>query len=507
MTLPHPRRRRILPAVAFAALVAAAAPAFADDAAEVRTLVFEKIDRGALALKRGDALTAKEELCWAHRRALNNHTAAWYCGRAALAAREPQRAVSALELAVELDPKHLGSGVDLGRAYVALGNVARARAAFFSVLEVRRDHAPAWAGLARVAELTRDDERALELYAQALAANPADATSRLERGELHLRRGRLDQALEDIREAARLRPDETDVQLGLARVLLEAKLYDEALAAARRARALSPKSSLAWALSAEVFLAKDALPEADEAARRALEFDREEPRAMFVLGEVLGRSGKLEDAIAAFAHPREEVLTEAERAVLANARARWTDRRERLAALEAAVLLPDVSLADLLALAEIRVAMGRPDDAAALVLRANDLGLLDGDTARRIALVLGRAGRMQDAERVLAPVATGPDARARDVVNLGVLRELTGDPQGARQSFEDALSRWGAEATPGDTAAIAAHAGLARLALRDGDRARAANALQALLRMGPEDDVATRVRDALARLAPEVKAP
>ncbi len=472
-----------------------------EDAGELREEVFRRIDRGALALKRGDAIAAREDLCWAHRRALNNHTAAWYCGRAALASRDPERAVRALELAVALDPQHLASGVDLGRAYLSAGNVERARGAFFRVLEVRSDHAPAFSGLARVAEVTGDETRALELYAQALEANPADATSRLERGNLHLRRGRLDQALEDIREAARLRPDEADVQIGLAEALLVAKLYDQALAAARRAAELSPRSARAAALAGRTFLELGALPEAEEAARRALALDPEEPMAMLSLGEVLGRSGRFEEALAALEHPREEILTPDERGALAATRGRWEARRARLAELETAASSPTAEAGDLLALAEIRLATGGADEAAALARRALEDSAADIFLARRAAYVLGSAGSLLEAAVVLARITALPAAEGRDFVNAGISLERTGDPEGARLAYAEALTRAGEFPPPGDEVALAALGGLARLELAVGRTAAAVDRLSAMLRLSPPPDLRTRIEAVLERLA------
>lgn len=497
----HQRSWNRAAALAALALALSFAPAaWADDSGELREEVFRRIDRGVAALRQGDAIKAREDLCWAYGRALNNHSAAWYCGRAALLSRQPELAVESLELAVELEPEHLGSGVDLGHAYLALGDPPRARATFFKVLEVREDHSPAWTGLARVAALTGDEERALELYEKALEANAADAKARLARGELHLAAGRLDQALDDIREAARLRPDDAAVQLGLTRILLRTRLFDEALAAARQAQRLNPASPSVFAMTAEVYLSLDALPEAEEKARKALRLDRGHPRARVALAAVYGRTGRLEEALELLeARDEDEFLLPDEATRLREARERWTGYRDNLARLESAAGAEDATARDLVDLAKVRLATGEKERALALLERAHAKGAEDAALLRDGAWILGQSGRMIESERWLVRLVAMDEAEARDLVNLGVARERSGDPAGAAASFAQALER-ARGAAPGDPAAIAAQGGLARIAAARGETEAAIGALEAFIELGPSEEAATRARAAIERL-------
>jgi tetratricopeptide (TPR) repeat protein len=486
--------------LALAALVAGLVtlPVPADDAAKVREEVFDRLDRGVLALKRGDAIAAQDDLCWAHSRALNNHTAAWYCGRAALEARAPDVAVDALELAVELDEEHLGSHVALGHAYIGVGDLDRARAAFFRALEIRRDHSPAWTGLARLAEVGGDRERAFEMYETALEANPADADARAARGALYLRDGRLDEALDDIREAARLRPDDGSVQVSLARVLLATGLHDDALAATRRALALTPDEPAAHALMATVFARVDALPEAEEAARAALALDEQHPDAILALAEVYGRTGRLDEALALLDGADLEYLTPEEREALTGARAAWAERArqvDELAELAEAPEAPPELIADL---ARARLETGDEPGAEALARRLASAEGTPPDVLRRAAYVIARVGKPLDAERVLTAALEAAGARAPvDWVNLGVLRERSGDAVAARAAYETALAY---DDEPAPEVARAARAGLARLALAEGSLELAASEIRALLDLNPPTEMATRAEKALERL-------
>ncbi len=69
-----------------------------------------------------------------------------------LAARmdRPDRAVQALSVGLEMNPRHYGAATALGEAYEALGQSALAEDAFRAALDLRPDHQPAQEGLRRV---------------------------------------------------------------------------------------------------------------------------------------------------------------------------------------------------------------------------------------------------------------------------------------------------------------------------------------------------------------------
>lgn len=469
----------------------ASSPPTGPNATGVRQEIFRRMSRGRDALEAGDYQLAAVDLCWAARRALNSHDAAWLCGRARLLTRDPEGAVKALTLATEIDPRHLGSWIDLGDALLAAGRPAEARPAFYKALEIRKDYSPAWDGLARLAERTGKGDEALELFGKALEANAADARARLHRGQLHQRAGRLDQAIADISEAARLRPEDGEVQLGLAEIELQAGRAEQALAAARQAARAMPRDPRVPALTAQIFLRLGGLTEAEEAARRALEIDPDLAPARLVLGTVLGRRGRLEEAVAVLVPPDPAVLDAREVAQLEQERRLWDGRRAERDRLETAAQRPDAAPADLLALAELRLATGNVQGASEVAERLAPHAA-DTATRRRVGLVLGEAGRLRAAAALFEAVAASGEATSTDLVNLGVLRERTGDTAGAEQAYGQALAKRADEAE--------AHAGLARLALAKGDRAAAAGALRRYLASNPPAPYVAPAREALARL-------
>ena len=467
----------------------------AEESGWVRQQVFERLGTGVRHLRSGNARAAAESLCWAAERALNSHEAAWLCGRALLRAREPGRAIQFLELATNLQPRHLESWVTLGDAFLSDGQVDRARAAYFEALEIREDHSPAFDGLARLAWQTGDEKRALALYADALKANPADARARLNRGHLHLEAGRISQALEDIREAARLRPDDGEVQLGLARVLLRSGIGNDALAAARRAAEILPADPRPLALQSRVLLDAGDLGTAERAARSALELDAAEVEARLVLGELLGRTDRIDEGISVLEQTDTSRLSEKEIASINTARESWERRREDLAELAVRADSDDAPASLLLTLARARLEVGDAERAVELARRAAGLPGLSPLELRHAAYVLGSAGELLESEKIVDGIVASGAVLPEDLVNLAVAREMSGDPEGAETAYRRSLTL--------PLPPAVAHLGLARLALAAGDRPAAIAHLLEFLTADPDSDAALRVTEALKLLGPK----
>lgn len=447
--------------------LAGAASALAGD---LRAELFQKQSDGVRQLRAGAARAAADLLCFVMERALNSHDPAWYCGQARLALRDPAGAIEALEIAVDIDPQHLATWVDLGDAYIGAGKLERARVAFYRALELRKDYAPGFDGLARVAAATGKDDVAIEQFTKAVEANPADGQVLLHRGQFHLRRGRFDQALDDIRSAAKLRPDDATVQLGLAEVLMQTGLFEDSLVATRRAKQLRPRDPLPMALEAELFRRMDALVEAIDGARAALALDPDLFEARLTLGSALGARGQLSEAIAVLQPPNPELLGEQQRATLERERVSWQARRDQLQQWEADAARSDASIEARLQIAATQLQAGQVAMARSIALQACESAELTEAQTRACGLLLAQSGELLAAERLFLRLVEHQPRDLAAHLNLAISRELSGDPGGAQVAFEAALAI--------DAEAPAALAGLARLAWARGDRVQMLAALE-----------------------------
>jgi Tfp pilus assembly protein PilF len=105
----------------------------------------------------------------------------------------------------------------VGRLEVARGKLQAAREAFERALIEDLTYAPAHGGLAMVAELARDRERALASYAQAVDISPLDAIYRYQYGIALINASRFDEALEQMNQAIALEPYYADPYVFKAR--------------------------------------------------------------------------------------------------------------------------------------------------------------------------------------------------------------------------------------------------------------------------------------------------
>ena len=246
-------------------------------------------------------------------------------------------------------PDDVRAHVDLGRAYLAAGDLPAARRELEAALALRADHPRAAYLLGVVRERQGDREAArllyeraaaregfaephlalghlalaagapddaAEAYRRALDVGPGDAELRAEAyrglGAAHLAAGRLDRAVRELRKAVASSPDEAGAQTLLGRALLAKGDLDTARLCLERATRREPAPPLAWASRGEVALALRRTDEAERAFQAALaalaaprprapEDDEAEIVARLGLARLHRAAGRLDEA-------RQEVL-------------------------------------------------------------------------------------------------------------------------------------------------------------------------------------------------------
>jgi len=151
--------------------VAATSPAWAGRAADVRTTAFRNLGQGVSAYKKGEYELAIEKLESTTNAALNNFRAHYYLGLAYIGDRQYPKALDALEIAIDLDPRHLMSHVATGDAFLKMGDLEEALAGYFRTLKLRPAYPPALDGLARVYEAQSKYDKAIAHYRQAIASD------------------------------------------------------------------------------------------------------------------------------------------------------------------------------------------------------------------------------------------------------------------------------------------------------------------------------------------------
>ncbi len=328
--------------------------------------------------------------------------------------------------------------------------------------------------LAATVQLAQGDTRgAEEAFRKALALNPNDVAARLTYGTYCWLTGRVEEAEQHFRQAHAQQPESVATNRALAMVyastdrLAEAEPFLKKLAEVAGPR---PKLALADyyvtvgrpadAVGVLQGLASDKTVAADAAARiAAIDFaagrttealarlddilakERNNLRARLLKARILvSDPARLGEALAevdsALSGTPRSAPAHYMRGVLLAARREYSEAEKAFA--EAIGLQPKAVAAQL-RIAEVYLALGRPDRAVEFAGTA--VRLADSVEARAI---LARAHLMQNdvaaAERALAPVLRLPQHSPDVQVLAGNIRAGRGDAAGARAAFEKALA-------------------------------------------------------------------
>ncbi|PWU08931.1 MAG: hypothetical protein C5B51_07090 [Terriglobia bacterium] len=153
--------------------------------------------------------------------------------RATLLVDSPQReqralALRELEQLVANDPQNLSFGYQLGRAYAADQQYAKARQQFETVVGARPDNAMAWLALAELTSKLQDFAACQRYAARALGLNPGLRSARLLNASALVGLGRLDEARQEYQKLIADYPDYREARLQRALLDVIQGRYPEA---------------------------------------------------------------------------------------------------------------------------------------------------------------------------------------------------------------------------------------------------------------------------------------
>jgi predicted Zn-dependent protease len=189
---------------------------------------------------------------------------------------------------------------------------ARAEGALRRVLDERPDDVEAWQALAQgYARYERwfDAERA---YGSCLEIQPDRMDLHLERGQVLIKAGRLEQAATDFRRALRLSPENFQARLLLAHCLLSDARIEEAEGELLQCRRLQPARSEPLVGLATCAAERGDLDRAQALVQEALALEPASPLALHLQGSLYLRRRRYDQAAAVFErilrrNPRDKV--------------------------------------------------------------------------------------------------------------------------------------------------------------------------------------------------------
>jgi tetratricopeptide (TPR) repeat protein len=157
------------------------------------------------------------------------------------------------------------------------------------------DNGDALALQAIVAVAKNQQQAALDLATQAVAANPQSPTAKIAQSYAYQAQFKLDEALAATQEATKLNPDNALAWARLSELQLSQGDHDAALKSAQKAQTLNPKIARTQTILGFADLAQTDINAAKQAFEQALTLDSSDPLARLGLGLAKIRQGDLEE--------------------------------------------------------------------------------------------------------------------------------------------------------------------------------------------------------------------
>lgn len=364
--------------------------------------------------------------------------------------------------------------IELGRFYLRFGHRSRAYGSFRAAKALRPRNEVPYLWLGRLYREDGDLADARDTYLQLLGYAPEHPRGHLELGRVYKQLGEIARAVSSLGEAARLDPDSIDAYELLAELALETDEVERAVGYLNHLKALKPRDPRVFELSARAHLARESVDRAILDLRKALDLrpDAEGPRttlAKLYLDEDLpDRSLEVLGPLISGGAPGLEALL-----LGAEARERLAEPDEAEALLIRAQKLPAEDGRASLRRARLRARAGDLVSAAEQYRRAFHLRPADPTPLLELVSQFEEAGDLDAARRVLSELdALHPD-RAEVAARRARLEEDAGDLEAALAAYAVALERDETHAPLYRARArLRLRAGKLDLALADLERAR-----------------------------------
>ncbi len=147
-------------------------------------------------------------------------------------------AVPYLLRAFEKDPKSKRVNLYLGQAYLCLNNTDSAAYFFSRTIDIKRETAPAYFGLAQVYMREKKYTDAIDNYNLAVNYDPKQIEYVIDLGEAYLATGSLDSANQQFYKATDMDPENPDALAGIGDVYAAQNIYDAAITNYKQALAI-----------------------------------------------------------------------------------------------------------------------------------------------------------------------------------------------------------------------------------------------------------------------------
>lgn len=175
-----------------------------------------------------------------------------------------------LEASVARYPHKSAAFNNLGRAYLMLDQLDKAVVALQKAVEIDPSDLYAYNNLGRTFSKQKKYDQALEAFTKQLEVNPQDRFVHPNLGIMYMQMNQYDKAAAEFEIAAAAAPDDPSIQTNLGRAYAKLNQTDKAMAAFERAVEIAPVASVQNTASYEMSLMKIHLERAEDLADLAI---------------------------------------------------------------------------------------------------------------------------------------------------------------------------------------------------------------------------------------------
>jgi tetratricopeptide (TPR) repeat protein len=212
---------------------------------------------------------------------------------------KPQDAIRELEARMKLGPPEVHTVAILGMAYFAAADYARADQLESQAIGMDAKYPLAWLGLGKALGAEQKVDAAERAYGHAVELAPALVDAQLNRADILVQRGDLDEAAAACEAALKLAPEMPNALLKLAEIRTRQKRYDESMKLLEEAQQLAPYTHPPKVLQAVYMFQSGEKERASKLLAEAHDEQPTHPVPLLFLGQLARKDG---DAASARRH-------------------------------------------------------------------------------------------------------------------------------------------------------------------------------------------------------------
>ncbi len=213
-----------------------------------------------------------------------------------LVQRDFAKALQAAEQVIALDPNNISAHLSRSTALLSLDERERAREELTYIIKNFPQNPDARYQVGLLAYQDKDYERASQIFGELHDETPEEFRGLVGVVETMAARGRMNEAVEEMRDAVQAEPDRRDLKEGLANLLVRTENYDDAIGLYREVLDRDPNAAAVLFRLAETYRRKGDLNNAEEYFQRSAEAAPNDPAPLLQLGLLLDSTGRAPQA-------------------------------------------------------------------------------------------------------------------------------------------------------------------------------------------------------------------